>query len=54
MMGLDTHVLVRFLVRDDEAQELSAHDFGQGHDDDSLKVENVPKAPVKPGQLKIF
>jgi adenine-specific DNA-methyltransferase len=24
-----------------------------GHDDYSLKVENLPKAPVKPGQLEL-
>ena len=25
-----------------------------GHDDYSLKVENLPKAPLKPGQLSLF
>jgi adenine-specific DNA-methyltransferase len=25
-----------------------------GHDDYSLRVENLPKAPPKPGQLSLF
>jgi adenine-specific DNA-methyltransferase len=25
-----------------------------GHDDYSLRVENLPKAPIKPGQLPLF